>query len=368
MLLVHFPGRLSDLGATEARIGILYSAAALLSLLVRPAFGRILDLTHRRTVMLSTGLINFIVIAGFATAGMWGPYLWVLFLLQRVAQLALFTSFLTYSADSIPLKRRTQGLAIYGLSGLVPIAVGGYVGDVVIDIAGFGGLFLVASVASFSSWLIVWGLPVLPVRGHQPRRGFWAAVTQPNLLPLWFVTLIFAVGLEAIFTFTRTYVDNRRVGTAGLFFAVYGISAAVTRVIGGRQYDRIPHRPLLVGSIIGYGFGLVLMAIAQSIPVLIFAGMAVGTSHGAAFPLLSSEVVNRARVAERGSAMSIFTSVFDMAVLVGAPAVGLLIEGFSYRVAFSAAGGLLIVGSLVYAFWDGRLMAGSTLVVEELLE
>ena len=366
-LLVHLPGYLSDLGATEALIGLLYSASAVISLAFRPVLGRILDLTHRRTVLLVTGLLNVTVVLALMTTGEWGPYLWGLFLVQRALQIALFTTMLTYGADSIPIESRTQGLAIFGLSGLVPIALGGYAGDVVIATIGFHGLFALSASASGLSWLIVTRLPVLPVLGQRPRRSFWAALSQRNLLPLWFATFLFSLGLESLFTFTRTYVDDRQVGTAGLFFAVYGGAAAVTRILGGSRYDRIPHRPLVVVSIALYGVGLLVMAVAQSVVFLAIAAAATGTAHGATFPILSSQVVNRARTSERGSAVATFTSIFDVALLFGAPAVGLLIDGFSYLVAFSATGVALILGGFVYAAWDRRLVA-STLVTEEVLE
>lgn len=368
-LLIHVPGYFSELGATEALIGVLYASSAVISLVFRPTLGRILDLTHRRSVILVAGVLNIAVLIGLMTTSVWGPYLWALFLVQRTFQIALFTTMLTYGADSIPIERRTQGLAIFGLSGLIPIAIGGFVGDVVIDWTGFTGLFASAAIVSTVSWIVVWTLPVLPVLGRQPRRSFWAALAQRNLLPLWFVTLLFSVGLESLFTFTRTYVDDRQIGTAGMFFAAYGIAAAVTRIVGGPLYDRIAHRPLLVSSIAAYGAGLGVMALAQSEWALVLAAVVTGSAHGAAFPLLSSEVVNRARVSERGSAMSTFTSIFDIALLLGAPAVGFLIEGFDYLVAFSAAGGALVVGAVAYGLWDRRLVATSApFVAEEVLE
>jgi len=365
-LLIHVPGYLSDLGATEGRIGLLYAASAVLSLAFRPWLGRILDLTHRRTVMLIAAIVNIGVILTLTTTSDWGPYLWALFLLQRTTQIALFTTMLTYGADSIPMERRTQGLAMFGLSGLLPIAVGGFVGDVLVEVTGFDGLFFAAAGVSVVSWLIVWSLPVLPVRGRQPRRSFWAAFAQANLLPLWFATLLFSVGLESLFTFTRTFVDARGVGTAGLFFGVYGVVAALTRVLGGQFYDRIPHRPLLTGSIAAYGLGLGFLALAGGVPMLVLAAVTTGTAHGAAFPLLSSEVVNRARVSERGSAMATFTALFDLALLAGAPAVGFLIEGFDYLTAFMATGIALLVGAVVYRAWDRRLVS-TTLVGEEII-
>lgn len=363
-LLIHVPGYFTELGATEGLIGLLYAVSAIVSLAFRPWLGRILDLTHRRTVLLFVAVANVAVLVGLASTTAWGPYLWTLFLVHRMVQIVLLTTMLTYAADSIPLERRTQGLAIFGLSGLVPIAIGGFSGDVLIEGLGFTGLFLAAASVSFLSWLIVWTLPVLPVLGRQPRRSFWAAFSQPNLLPVWLATLLFSIGFEALFTFTRTYIDARQVSTAGVFFGVYGATAAITRIAGGRLYDRLAHRPLLTASIAAYGCGLGIMAVTQSVPLLLLAAATTGTAHGVVFPLLASEVVNRARVAERGSAMATFTSIFDVALLVGAPAVGFLIDGFDYLVAFSAAAVVLVAGAFVYRWWDLRIDPTS-LVVEE---
>ena len=187
-------------------------------------------------------------------------------------------------------------------------------------------------------------------------------------MPLWFASFLFFLGVESLFTFLRTYVDDRQVGSVGLFFAVYGTSAVITRIIGGSRYDALPHRTLLVTSVAVFGSGLVLLAVAQTAWLMILSAFVTGTAHGTAFPLMSSEVVNRARVSERGSAMSIFTSIFDIALLFGAPLVGFMIDGISYLVAFSVVGVFIIGGSIVYGLWDRRLSEDSTLVAEEVLE
>ncbi len=354
-LLVHVPGYLESLGTTESAIGILYAAGAVLALCLRPALGRILDLTHRRTVLLVGGILNATVVLSLALTAVWGPWLWGLFLVQRVLQIALFTTMLTYGADSLPQEHRTQGLALLGLSGLIPIAVGGVAGDLIIDAFGFSALFVTASMASLGSWLLVWRLPLLPILGHRPRRGFWAALGQRNLLPLWLATLALSIGMETIFTFTRTFVADRGVGSTGLFFGVYGVTAASMRILGDRHYDRVPHRPLVAGALLAYGTALLCLGVAGSAPMVALAGFAAGLSHGVVFPILTSEVVRRARTAERGSAMAIFTSIFDIALLMAAPAVGFLIDGFSYRLAFGVVSVALGAGAVLYTWWDHRI-------------
>jgi MFS family permease len=103
------------------------------------------------------------------------------------------------------------------------------------------------------------------------------------------------------------------------------------------------------------------LGMAQALPVFAIAAMLGGLAHGAVFPVLSSSVIYRARVSERGSALSIFTSIFDIALLVFAPLVGLIIEGFSYAVAFSAMGAFLLIGGVFYSIWDKRMIASGAM-------
>jgi predicted MFS family arabinose efflux permease len=360
-LMVHFPGYLDGLGVGEGTFGLLYTAGAVAALVLRPALGKLLDLTHRRTVLLFAGALNSAFILSFVLTSEWGPLLWVLFLAHRVLQIGLFTAMLTYGADAIPERRRTQGLAIFGLSGLIPIALGGVLGDILIDGVGFNGLFVASAAAGFASWGLVWTFPLLEIRGPGPRRSFFHALAQRSLLPIWWITLSFAAGLETLFTFTRTFVDERQIGSAGLFFGVYGLAAAATRIFGGRSYDRIPQRPLVLIAIVSYGLSLVMLGQSQAVPLFVIAAFLGGLGHGAVFPVLSSSVVYRARASERGSAVSIFTSIFDVALLLSAPTVGSMIEGFSYTVAFTTVGALLVVGGLIYSVWDKRMIASGAM-------
>lgn len=353
-LMLHFPGHAEQLGATESRIGLLYSSAAVAALLGRPAFGKVLDLVSRRSVLLGIGLVNAVVLVALVAADEWGPPLWGLFLVQRILQIFMFTAMLTVAADLIPTESRARGLALFGLSGLVPIAVGGLVGDLVVEAWGFDALFLCAAAAALGSWAMVWRLPLGVAEadhGEHPRRGFWAALAQHDLLPLWLVTFCFALGLEAVFSFLRVYVDAEEVGSAGAFFLLYGLAGAVTRIAGRGLYERVSPRPFVTAALLGYAAGLSALSV-RSTAGLVVAALVCGIAHGAVFPMLSSQVVLRARDAERGSAMATFTALFDIALLVGAPAAGFLIEARGYSTSFLALAAVQVAGALAYAAWD----------------
>ncbi len=356
-VMVHFPGHLSDLGASETRIGLLYSISAVAGLILRPMVGRLMDNVGRRPVLLAAGLGNTIAVAAMTIADELGLFLIVLFVGHRVFQIAIFTAMLTLSADVLPADRRTQGIAIFGLGGLVPMATGGAFGDFILDLGDFSLLFIVAATISLLSWSFVWLVPRQPAKldDETKRRGFWAALGQRNLLPLWWLTFLFAVGLEAMFTFIRTFVDERGFGSVGAFFLAYGGIAIVVRLSTSSMLDRLPQVPVLVGSVAVYGVGLGGVAVAGSGGELAAAAMLLGAGHGLLFPVLTAQVVARARDSERGSAMAIFTSLFDLAVLSAAPAVGAAIDWQGYTTAFNAVAVFVLVGLVVYVAWERAL-------------
>lgn len=352
-MLVHFPGLLGDLGADETRIGVLYSVAAVAGLALRPLLGRLMDVIGRRQVLLFAGLADAIAIGLMATVSSIGPLLILVFVGQRVMQIALFTAMLTLSADVVPADRRTEGLAIFGLSGLIPLATGGALGDIILGVGGFDLLFAVAASTSVVSWLLVWWVPRRsPATGTRPRRGFWSAIAQRDLLPVWWLTLVFAVGMESLFTFLRTFVDEEGVGTVGSFLLVYGLVAIVARVGTSGRLDLIPQRALVTLAVTSYGLSFLVLAAANGETVMLVAAGLGGFGHGLLFPVLSSQVVIRARTAERGSAMAIFTSLFDVAILVAAPIVGATINWRGYSAAYFGLGWVILGGLVIYLIWD----------------
>ncbi len=356
-LLVQFPGFLAEF-VTESWIGVLYATSAIVALVLRPFVGRLLDEAGRRRVLLVGGVVNSAALLAFVLVESFGAWLFALFVVHRVMQIVLFTAMMTFSADIVPEARRTEGLALLGLAGLLPLATGGLAGDGILALGGFDLLFIAAAASGLLSWLVVWQLPrrVLP-GGGPARRGFFAALVQRDLLPVWLVGLLFALGLEVAFTYLRTFVDDREVGSVGLFFVSYGIAAIAARLLSSSRLDLVPARLLLVASISGYAVAYALLAAAQSLVPFVVAAFLAGIAHGVAFPVIAAQVVTRARLAERGSAMTIFTAIFDVALLGSAPVVGALIDFQGYAVAFRATAGVLAVGTLVYAVWDRRVAA-----------
>ena len=124
-LMLHLPGFLQDLGATKTEIGFIWGIASIAAIAIRPMVGRVLDTRGRRRIILLGNTINVMVVPLYLTVHELGPWVYAIRIVHGLAQAMLFTSLFTYAADQVPKSRMTQGLSIYGTSGLLSISIGG---------------------------------------------------------------------------------------------------------------------------------------------------------------------------------------------------------------------------------------------------
>lgn len=352
-LFIHFPGYIRDLGGSEFQIGLIIASTALAAIVVRPKIGEQMDRRGRRPVILLGGAVNVAVLLAYLTVNSIGPWVYVVRVAHGVAEALLFASIFTYAADILPDENRTQGLALFGISGMLPIALGGLLGDFVLARSGFQALFLTSALLAVIAFSLSFFLPeVVTPAGRDGGTSFLAPLRQRDLLPLWWMTIVFSLALAAYFTFLRTFVDEQSVGTVGGFFAAYSATAIVLRLATGWLPDRIGPKKVLYPALILFAGGFMVLAGAASSGAVLLAGALCGAGHGYAFPILYALAFGRAQLKNRGSASAIFTGLFDVGALFGGPAFGWLIAAFSYQAMFRIAAGWVVLGGIVFAVWD----------------
>jgi predicted MFS family arabinose efflux permease len=355
-LFLHFPGFLKDLGAHESQIGLLFGLTAVASIAIRPTLGRVMDARGRRGVILAGNALNTIVMALYFTVDSIGPWVYVVRILNGLSAAMLFSALFTYAADCVPENRRMQGLMLFGVTGMLPIALGGLIGDAVLARADYDALFAVAF--GFAVLAAMFALP-LPEMSSRPTDteegtpgGFRKVLSQPDLVTLWGITTAFSIALAAMFTFLKTFVMATGVGSVGGFFGAYAGVAVLLRVALGWLPDRIGAKRVLFPALAVLATGFLLLADATNTRDVMIAGALCGAGHGYTFPLLFGMVVNRARTADRGTAMAIYTALFDLGVLIGSPLLGFVIDAYGYTAMFVTTAVLLTLGALAFAFAD----------------
>jgi MFS family permease len=352
-LFIHFPGYLEDLGATEVEIGLLVAVTALAAVVIRPQIGKEMDRHGRRPMILIGGSINVVVLLLYLTVSSLGPWMYVVRALHGFAEAMLFAAIFTYAADIVPDDNRTQGLALFGISGMLPIALGGLIGDFVLARWDYQVLFLTSAIlATISLALSTLLTESIVPAGRSVEISFLRSLWQRDLMPLWWMTIVFSLALSAYFTFLRTFVDETGIGSVGAFFAAYSFIAILLRVAAGWLPDRVGPKRVLYPALGMFATGFVVLATAASATSVVVAGALCGAGHGYAFPILYALAFGRADDRNRGSASAIFTGLFDVGLLAGGPAFGALIAVFSYQTMFLAAAAWIVVGGVVFAGWD----------------
>lgn len=370
LLTLHLPGLLERWGEDRFVIGLVVAALALGAIAVRPFAGRAMDgRVGRRGVAILGGVLHVLACAGYLAVDRVGPLLWVVRVLHGLGGGAIFSSLFTAAADLVPVSRRVEGLASFGVSGMLPIALGGFVGDLVLSIAGFRELFFTMLGCASAALVISLALPetgaqrgldAVQARARAAEGlGFFGVVVQRDLMPVWMIGISFASALGATFAFLANFVLEEHVGSVGLFYGWYAAVAITLRLTVGWIPDRYGAKRVLAPSLVFIAMALGALSMARGSLVVGLAGAFAGIGHGFAFPILSGLTAGRARDADRGSAMSIFTAIFDAGLLVAGPLFGVLSDLTSLRTTFVVAAVVPLVGGVVFYAWDGRVRAGA---------
>jgi len=355
-LFLPFPKRLNELGANDFVIGAAASLTGLAAVLARPSIGRAMDVRGRHATILLGGALHIVATGAYLAIDRVGPVLVATRLLHGVAEAMLFSALFTFAADYVPARRRTQGLALFGVSGMLPIGIGPTAANWLVAHSGWPAVFLTASGLSVVSLALSWWLRDAP-RGRLatgPAPSMREVLGRRELAPIWFLGAAFATVLTAFFVFVPRFAQDTGIGSDSQFFRMYMLAAVILRVAFGWVPDRIgPHRAL-APALLALVVGLVVMARADAARDVALAGFLCGLGHGYAFPILSGMVVNRVGDDARGTGLAIFTGLFDLGLLIGSPMFGALVEWQGFVVLYGFAAAALAASLAVFVRWDAR--------------
>ncbi|MCX8073340.1 MAG: MFS transporter [Candidatus Binatia bacterium] len=350
-LYILFPLFVRSLGGTELTIGVYAGIGAAAAVGIRWPLGFLLDRLGRKRIMLAATGVHAAASFGFLGVTELGALCALLVVAASVAAGAMFTSFVTYASDVIPVTRRAQGLAWFGLWGMASNGLSPLLGEWLIRSWGFAAYFLAAATLALACLGVI---ALLDERGrpraahpHTPATLAPAPV-PPAFWPLMALTFLFGAAEASVFTFLAPYVTAANLAPAGTLFFAYAGTAVFVRIVSGHLPDRIGRYPMLAFAFVVYGTALFLLPRAGDRVWLHAAGSLAGMGHGYAFPILAALVVDLAG-SRRGRAVSWFTAMFDLGHTLSNPALGAIAEHFGYRAMYSSVGILAFLAGCAVA-------------------
>ena len=350
-LYILFPLFIRKLGGSEFSIGLYAGVTGAAAVAARLPVGHLLDTQGRRRVFALAGLLHVGAWVGFLTIGTLGPRLLLLVATYGVASGSLFASYFTYASDIVPVSRRSEGIAMFGIWGMLPNGLGPWLGENLIG-RGFRAYFTVAAVFALLSLVISQLLPetATPARvEHEEEPSGARGIPWRALFFLLSTTFMFGAAVNSIFTFLAPFAYARGRSSVGSFFMSYALTAVAIRVLTGRVPDRLGLRRVLIPSLFLYALGTLLLPHVEHSLALVAVGMMCGTGHGYAFPILNVLTVQQVTPAQRGRAVSWFTAMFDLGNTLANPLLGALAKSAGYTVMFTVSGlGILLAAGNVW--------------------
>ena len=330
------------IGSTDLAVGIVVGAYALTGLACRPIAGSIADDRGRRPVVVAGAVVTVVAsLLYFVPFGVAG--LLVARLILGAGEGVVYTASSAWVVDTTDPARRGRIIGLYGLAIWGGLSFGPPIGDFLHRELGYGAVWAFAAAAPFLAALIALRIPeprpaaaAVAQRGRA-RRTRRTRLYAPEAVGPGLAMTLATLGYAALAGFIVLHLDDRGIEHGSTIFTAFALTVVTARVLFGWLPDRFGGMRCAIGAGLLEAAGLVVIALAQSLPVAALGAVAVGGAFSLIFPSLVLLVMDRVPRDRRGIAMGTFTACFDLGVGIGAPIAGVAAALGGYGWSFAAA-------------------------------
>lgn len=342
---------LQQLGARPSRVGLIMGVHSVVAIAVRPFFGRRIDVRGGRRLSLAGILMLIVAVPFFHLVRDAGAVPLLLRALTGLGWGLAMTATVSVCTDFAPVGSLARSMGLIGVAGLVANALGPLIAEEVIARFGFGGLFNASLLMLVASFVCVAATrtpprpdPVCESRGRMSRGA--AAV----------LTFVIIAGMPvfhgavrgAMLTFVALFASEAGLGRIGPFFLVFSVAAIMTRFGVADVSDRHGRKRVIFPAAALIGLNLFLLASVRSQPLFLVSAFLGGLGQGFIFPALSAYIIDFMGRDNKAFAISLYQSLFDVGMGVGAPVFGWVSDRLGFRNMYMVAGSLLLAATAVF--------------------
>ncbi|HUI33075.1 MAG TPA: MFS transporter [Dysgonamonadaceae bacterium] len=344
------PVFLSDnFSATESQIGLVLSFYTVAALLVRPFAGYALDVIGRFSIYVGSLLLFSFVFFGY----IWATSILFVLILRFIHGLtwgSMSSAGSTIAVDLVPLKRRGEGIGIFGLSMTIAMAVGPLIAIAITGDSNYSRLFFSAAAFSFLGLLLALFVRI-PKMPKLKRKFSFAALIEKKALPVSLNVFFVTIPYGGIISFIALYGRSINIESSGMFFLLLAIGVAVSRIFSGKSYDKVGPKNISIFGLFLLIIGLPILAFSQNIIGYHAAALILGFGFGILMATFQAIANHEVAAEKRGAANSTYLTFFDLGIGFGMLLVGYLIQTLNYSGAFIVCAIIEILALLVFLFY-----------------
>jgi MFS family permease len=322
------------------------------AIMVRPLFGRALDEKGGRRIAIQGLLLMAAVMPGFHLVKSAGVLAVILRALNGIGWGVATTAIFAICSDLAPPNRMAHSLGIIGVAGTVSGAIGPTIAEEVFRRFGFGAVFDLSLVMLIAAVACVIAIKQVPVKAHQSKAGRLAGFAlhpAPILIIIASMPIIHGSVRGAVTNFIALFGNSAGFGRVGPFFLAFSTAAVLTRLGIGDISDRYGRKRVIFPAAMLISLNLFWMAGIHSFGLFVVSGFVAGFGQGLIFPALSTYFIDFLGRANKGFAIGLYLSLFDVGMGLGSPLFGWVSDMTGYRQMYVVAGCLLLASTIIFS-------------------
>jgi len=339
--------------SSPAQVGIIFSASAIVALLLRVPLGILSDRLGRKTVFLTSLVANLVSFLIFYTATNTLTLL-IASALKGIESAIFVPTMLATISDLFSGQRKQEVLGFYTLSSAVGIFLGPFIISLLLTVTDLRTTFFVALMIE----LVVILFSFLRIRSfrfpYRPQTGIRKSIgrilSNKDIIGSTFALSTSVFALTAVTVFLPFFTDQRlgldpaRVVTLFTIRSFALVSMRTLTVL--RLQDKIEVKRLILVSLLLHS-GISLIPISQNYYELILPLLLSGIAHGVLYPTTAYIVSESTMSKESGLANAFYMLALDLASFLGPLLLGLAAEKFSISLVFLVGAVAPLLGILV---------------------
>lgn len=330
------------------------------ALIGRLGTGRVIeDIGSKRVLIVST--VFFIITSALYFAAINLTLLIIIRFIHGIAFGAASTATGTIVAQIIPASRRGEGIGYYSIGTILAVALGPFLGVLIIHLADFKMIIIVTSVLAASSFAIsfVVGKPIHEARGQNSAnavKGFQSSnFLEFKAIPISIIILVIGFSYSGLLTFISLYAKQIHLEKAASFyFLVYAITVLISRPLSGRLFDIKGANFVVYPCLVLFAVGMLLFSQANHGIVILLAGGVIGLGYGNLMSTTNAISIQDVPPHRLGLATSTYFMFVDLGFGIGPYLLGSLIPFTGYRGLYLMMTVLILATIPLYYYLHGR--------------
>lgn len=336
----------SDMNAGEKEVGIVLASYTIASVIIRPFGGFALDRYGRRTIYLLALSLYTLFFCGYLIATSI-IFLIILRFIQGLTWGVATISGSTIAVDIIPVNKRGEGIGYFALSTTLGMSIGPVVGLFICHHWGYTIMFTAGIIVSTLS-LICASIVKIPALSSVDVHFSWRNLFDKKSVIPSINLFVIMITYGGLLSFIALYGREMGIENTSLFFLVFSIGIAASRIISGKSFDKEGPVKILTTCLILLILGFILLVLFKNMIGFYMSAIIIGYGIGVVFPVFHAIVNNMANPLRRGAANSTLFTSLDLGMGFGMLLMGFVAQYSSISVTFIISSIIAFIGLLFF--------------------